>query len=75
MKGNKVNPLAEYIDLVNRMAVCLRDVTADLEAEIVARYPEDIREQYPSEMRKYRNDMYSVWVAQEILKEYYSKPI
>ena len=72
MKGNIVNPLAEYMDLVNKIAVCLRDCADELEAEIKAFYPDDIINQYPSEMRRFRRDMYTVEQARELLEQFYS---
>ena len=49
------------------LKTCLRECASDLEQHIESEYPKSIREQYPSEMRRYERDITPVLEAKRLL--------
>lgn len=60
--------LAEAADEIDRLRGALEECANDLEGELAAKYPLEIRNQYPSVAADYERDMTSVLAARTALE-------
>lgn len=65
-----VPQLAAYKAMADELAAALGDCATDLEAELEAQTPVDLRDMYPSMSRKFSRDMQSVEAARTTLTRY-----